>query len=443
MIGHLLASKGLGIQYKFGSALSKINQANENIVVEDLDTIASLYIKEANTFIEEMRNKVSPSIKLIDELITNNFNKVTVDIKSKYNLKIIGDVELFNYLEDNNKLEVIGNGALPKGALIGFPLDEETEIKNLFITGNESLDNIIFNTLNKYNETELRSIWNKYMLDFSGSNNLLNELEYLHFRNIDNIILIYAALENILNGKVRYTLNNNSFESNKINLSDFINFIIKKYNTFINAVKNTNLIVNYYFDPEDKKYDIYVTDNLYNEFIENHDFGVDAIFGFVVNNEKNNGNIKSATLEVLVNSGNLYVDIYKNNFKLDNLANSLKNVNNRKSILKTLIYPVIEILKNNCSTNLIVKMDLTKENELIEILNTISDEEVFNTMELSVKIVSLFNPQVKEFIDTMETQMKFLKDGENDDMAKEASLYAVIVRLINLLFKDVEFIKVN
>ena len=170
MIGHLLAAKGLGIQYKFGSALSKINQANENIVVEDLDTIASLYIKEANTFIEEMRNKVSPSIKLIDELITNNFNKVTVDIKSKYNLKIIGDVELFNYLEDNNKLEVIGNGALPKGALIGFPLDEETEIKNLFITGNESLDNIIFNTLNKYNETELRSIWNKYMLDFSGSN---------------------------------------------------------------------------------------------------------------------------------------------------------------------------------------------------------------------------------------------------------------------------------
>lgn len=442
MIGHLLASKGLGLQYKYGSALSKINN-NENVVNEDLDTIASLYIKEANIFIEEMRTKISPSIKLIEELITNNFNKVTTDIKSKYNLKIIGEIELFNYLDENGKLDVIGNGSLPKGAVIGFPIDDEMDIKSLFITGNETIDNIVFPTLNKYNETELKTIWNKYMLDFSGTNSLLNELEYLHFRNIDSIILIYAALENILNGKVRYTLNSNSFESNKINISDFIKFVINKYNTFINAVKNTNLIINYYFIPEEKKYDIYVTDSLYNEFIENHDFGIDAIFGFVVSTEKNNGSVRSATIENIVNSGNKYVEVYKNNYKLDNLANSMKNISNRKSSLKTLVYPILEILKSNCSNNIVVKFDFDKENDLLELINNIPDEDVYNVMDLSVSIVSLFNGQIKPFIESMETQMKFLKDGDSDDMAKEAGLYAVIIRLINLLFKDVEFIKVN
>ena len=74
MIGEILASKGKGINFKYGSAIGRIN-TDESSFNEDLATITNLYVNEASIFLEEMRNVVSPTIKLFSELITNNFNK--------------------------------------------------------------------------------------------------------------------------------------------------------------------------------------------------------------------------------------------------------------------------------------------------------------------------------------------------------------------------------
>ena len=113
MIGEILASKGKGINFKYGSAIGRIN-TDESSFNKDLATITNLYVNEASIFLEEMRNVVSPTIKLFSELITNNFNKNSVNPTSKYNLKLIGDVELFDLLKDDGKLNVVGNGLLPQ-----------------------------------------------------------------------------------------------------------------------------------------------------------------------------------------------------------------------------------------------------------------------------------------------------------------------------------------
>lgn len=111
-------------------------------------------------------------------------------------------IELFDLIED--KLTIVGNGLLPQGIMVGFPLDEnEDDMKSYFITGDSDIDNAVIPVLNKYSNEELRKIWDVYMLDFSGTNSSLLELEYLHFKHIDKVVLIYAALQNIFKGKMK------------------------------------------------------------------------------------------------------------------------------------------------------------------------------------------------------------------------------------------------
>ena len=43
----------------------------------------------------------------------------------------------------------------------------------------------------------------------------------------------------------------------------------------------------------------------------------------------------------------------------------------------------------------------------------------------------------------MEAQLKFLNGSSDENMTKEAALYAVIVRLINKLFEDVDLVDVK
>lgn len=437
MIAEILAGKGKGINFKYGSAIGRIN-TDESSYNEDLATITNLYVTEATIFLEEMKTIVSPTIKLFNELITSNFNNNAVNLIPSYKLNLLGDVELFDLIED--KLTIVGNGLLPQGIMVGFPLDEnEDDMKSYFITGDSDIDNAVIPVLNKYSNEELRKIWDVYMLDFSGTNSSLLELEYLHFKHIDKVVLIYAALQNIFKGKMKYVLNNNVFERNKTTVEDFIKNVINKYNKYISINKTNNqLVINY--SVLDGKYNIYVLGDLYNTFLEESDFGVDSIVGFVVDSAKNKGSL-SASYDNIKEYGENFKNIYLSTYKLDQLKNARENIEARRTTLKVLSYNFIETVKTRFSETRIIKMNLDKEFELNTFIANIEEKELANPMTLSIKILSFFNSEISTFISTMEAQNKFLDNKE--DMSKEAALYAVIVRLINKLFEDVDLVDVK
>lgn len=442
MISMLLSQKGKGINFKYGSAISRIN-TDESSFNEDLGVITKLYLTEATIFMDEMRNVVSPTIKAISDLLAENFDKNRVDLKPKFNINIIGYVELFEHLKDEGKLNVVGNGILPKNLMIGFPLDEvEDDMKSYFLTGDNELDNIVYPIINKYSNDELRSIWNKYMLDFSGMNTNLTELEFLHFRNSDNIVLIYMALKNIFDGKIKYTLNSDVLNKNIVTVEDFIKTIINKYNQYISLVIDKQLVINYNFEAENNRFEIFVSNEQYESYFENEPFGVDAIVGFVIDSSKNNGD-KSATYEKIVSNGENFVNTYKNNYKVDELLNARKNLDARKTTVKVLGYNYLTLIKTNFENNKLVKADLEKEAGFTDFLLSIDENDLDNTMKLATKIVSYFNSEISEFIDIMEAQLKFLNGSSDENMTKEAALYAVIVRLINKLFEDVDLVDVK
>lgn len=437
MIAEILAGKGKGINFKYGSAIGRIN-TDESSYNEDLATITNLYVTEATIFLEEMKTIVSPTIKLFNELITSNFNNNAVNLIPSYKLNLLGDVELFELIED--KLTIVGNGLLPQGIMVGFPLDEnEDDMKSYFITGDSDIDNAVIPVLNKYSNEELRKIWDVYMLDFSGTNSSLLELEYLHFKHIDKVVLIYAALQNIFKGKMKYVLNNDVFERNKTTVEDFIKNVINKYNKYISINKTNNqLVINY--SVLDGKYNIYVLGDLYNTFLEESDFGVDSIVGFVVDSAKNKGSL-SASYDNIKEYGENFKNIYLSTYKLDQLKNARENIEARRTTLKVLSYNFIETVKTRFSETRIIKMNLDKEFELNTFIANIEEKELANPMTLSIKILSFFNSEISTFISTMEAQNKFLDNKE--DMSKEAALYAVIVRLINKLFEDVDLVDVK
>ncbi len=437
MIAEILAGKGKGINFKYGSAIGRIN-TDESSYNEDLATITNLYVTEATIFLEEMKTIVSPTIKLFNELITSNFNNNAVNLIPSYKLNLLGDVELFDLIED--KLTIVGNGLLPQGIMVGFPLDEnEDDMKSYFITGDSDIDNAVIPVLNKYSNEELRKIWDVYMLDFSGTNSSLLELEYLHFKHIDKVVLIYAALQNIFKGKMKYVLNNDVFERNKTTVEDFIKNVINKYNKYISINKTNNqLVINY--SVLDGKYNIYVLGDLYNTFLEESDFGVDSIVGFVVDSAKNKGSL-SASYDNIKEYGENFKNIYLSTYKLDQLKNARENIEARRTTLKVLSYNFIETVKTRFSETRIIKMNLDKEFELNTFIANIEEKELANPMTLSIKILSFFNSEISTFISTMEAQNKFLDNKE--DMSKEAALYAVIVRLINKLFEDVDLVDVK
>lgn len=442
MISMLLSQKGKGINFKYGSAISRIN-TDESSLNEDLGVITKLYLTEATIFMDEMRNVVSPTIKAISDLLTENFDKNRVDLKPKFNINIIGYVELFEHLKDEGKLNVVGSGILPKNLMIGFPLDEvEDDMKSYFLTGDNELDNMVYPIINKYTNDELRSIWNKYMLDFSGMNTNLTELEFLHFRNSDNIVLIYMALKNIFDGKIKYTLNSDVLNKNIVTVEDFIKTIINKYNQYISLVIDKQLVINYNFEAENNRFEIFVSNEQYESYFENEPFGVDAIVGFVIDSSKNNGD-KSATYERIVNNGENFINTYKNNYKVDELLNARKNLDARKTTVKVLGYNYLALIKTNFENNKLVKADLEKEAGFTDFLLSIDENDLDNTMKLATKIVSYFNSEISEFIDIMEAQLKFLNGSSDENMTKEAALYAVIVRLINKLFEDVDLVDVK
>lgn len=437
MISRLLADAGKGLNFKYGSAISRVN-TDESSYNEDLATITNLYVNEANIFLEEMRNIVSPTIKLFNELITNNFNKNTVNLISRYKLNLLGDVELFDIIEDNLKL--VGNGLLPKDIMVGFPLDEiEDDMKSYFLTGDNEIDNVVLPIINKYSNSELRRVWDVYMLDFSGVNTSLTELEFLHFKNVDNIVLIYCALQNILKGKMKYVLNTSVFERNKVTIEDFIKNIISRYKRYISVmISNKTLITNY--SAKEGNYEIYVLGDLYSTLLEETEHGVDSIVGFVIDSVKNNGALNSS-YENIKDNGSVYKNIYLNTYKVDQLKNARENIEARKTTLKVLAYNFLELIKTNFVNTRIIKMDMSKEAELNKFITSIEEKELDNSMVLSIKILSFFNSEISEFISIMEAQNKFLDNKE--DMSKEAALYAVIVRLINKLFKDVDLVDVK
>lgn len=436
----LLEENGYHVDFKSGSALSKISSLNNKAREDDINLIVDLYSNESTIFLTELRELVRPTLTA---LITSFDDVKRVKLKnsgSNYNIKLVNEVELFTHLESSNKLTVVGNGNIPAALSLGFPLrseiaENEEAIRNLFVVRDSEENEIIQSVVRGIEAAELLKFWNKYMLNISVENTSLTSLYSLHFRKTVDLVLLYAALTRILDGDVEYVTSLTSLEANKVNIRDFLNTFILKFISYYKAVAN-NFILDY--NVEDNITVIYISQNGYERFLEEGG-SVDSVVGFVIKS-KQQKSAKYATMETVLGDDKLKL-YYENSVRVEKMADftyNLKTISDQWLSYTGKIINDFASIKDTRVCNMNVCKD--KENQIIDYLRNLSNDDVFDTVKVMVNVVKIINPEVGNFISNMNNLMS--SDGrDNVSLAKEASLYATIQRLADKLLSDTTTVK--
>lgn len=433
---NMLSEKGYKINFMPGSAISKIN-VHPDVINFDIDEIVRLYLNESVMFLTEMKDMVKPTLIKLVNMFNEDKTAKLVTGKSRYDIKLLNNVELFDFLADNGRLGIIGNGEIPANLKLSFPLDSDIEdYRELFVTGDIEIDELTDSMLKSKDDKELKEFWDKYMLNISLENSSLNALYTLHFRKLDDLILLYLALRKILNGGVQFVNSIDSFEKNKVNLSDMINTMVTKYNTFINFNKDIKLVIDFKVDEYDT--DIYLSESEYSNYLE---LGgdIDAIIGFTIKAFKNKSlpfTSKEPVIEDMENLSKYYTE----KIRIDKLYDHNRNLTMVTKLWVTYITRILFEL-DKVKGRLIKLNPYSVEDAIRAYIDNIPQDVIMDTNRVIMDIMYIIDGNVAKFISDMNS-ISNMDTSNKDNLVKEASFYATINRLTNLLLKDVEAKKV-
>jgi hypothetical protein len=413
---------------------SLVNTAKE----EDITNIVKLYSNEGNIFISELKNLVRPVITGLIETFNVDKEAKQKVTGTNYNIKLLDNVELFDYLQDNNLLRVIGNGAIPPNLNLGFPINHndvsnnQDYIRSRFITSNSEINSITQSFLESKSNEELLLFWNKYMLNIGFENSAMHTLFTLNYRKLDDLVLLTLALTKILEGDVDYVSSIDVLNANKINISDFLNTFILKYMDTIEKSKH-QLLIDYV--EENSKVEIFLASEQYQDFLDNGG-DIDSIVGYTIKSKKENLP-KSVIKDVILADTNLK-NYYSEKVNLEKVVNHTYNIN---AISKQWEAYAVKIL--NDFTNIkgkVICFTNDKNLEITNYLKSLKNDEVLDTNKVILNIVSMLDKDVGDFIENMNSLLK-TDNKDTESVAKEAALYASIIRLVNRMLIDVECIR--
>ncbi len=316
---------------------------------------------------------------------------------------------------------------------LSFPLPSDLkDIRDLFKTGDDEIDSMCESLLIKKTDEELYEFWNKYLINVSKENTNLSSLYNVHFRKAEELTLLMLASRAIANNNVILVNSVELLEKFKDSLMEYTNSIIVRYQSFLNINRDTRLILDNYKD--NNILNIYVSEIVYHQYLEAQG-DIDAIIGYSIKANKE-------TLPRLIDMETVLSDKEKLSLYYTTQVNleKISDVNANTVAVTSLWYSFVtriyhELEAVNKDTN-IVKFDAYSRDKFVkDYLNILSKEEVMNTGRVILTIIRLINPEVYEFIANMESVSKGV-NGVPENLAKEAALYATIIRLTELLMND-------
>lgn len=419
------------LKYKHGSALSMICRTGN--CSSDIDEVVRLYVNEANIFNRDMKNLVKPMLTNLINMFNEEKTRKLVHSGTNYKLSLINNVDAFDYLEEQKKLYFTGDGSLPLAMKLSFPLPNDLkDIRDLFKTGDADIDAMCESLLIKKTDEELSEFWHKYLINVSKENTNLSSLYNIHFRKVEDLTLLMLASRAIANNNVILVNSIELLEKFKDSLMEYTNSIIVRFQSFLNINRDVRLILDNYKD--NNILNIYVSEIVYQQYLEAQG-DVDAIIGYSIKANKETLPRMVDMATVLEEKDNLRV-YYTSQVNLEKLT----DVNANNAAVTSLWYSFVtriyhELEAINKETTLI-KFDAYSKDKIVkDYLNILSNEEIMNTGRVILNIVRLINHNVYEFIANMESVSKGIS-GNPEDLAKEAALYATIIRLTALLMDD-------
>lgn len=330
-----LLAKGLMLQFKPNSVFASLTLPGTK--ERDVGYVANEISKVLNNELILIKNKIIP--------VSLDYVKAIQDKLSSF--KPISELNKYNIVEVNIPgviSELMSNGTLQGKrmpselpiASISIPTPSAETIRSFFKHSLNSVNVYVKEIADKYTESDLITVWERYLGNVSKSNNAIDSLGFNPLMILNDLILLYTAVANIKEER-----------PNGVNVSDdtYKNIMAQFYFELLNyiamAVDNYNYmgsLKRVIIDMKDQ-YTLVVHKDNYKLLLD-EGYSVESLLGILVDNP-------SIKLEhMFIDSLKVNADKYKENWaKKAKLANVI-NLNNEIIRYKTVYSITLETLYN-------------------------------------------------------------------------------------------------
>lgn len=297
---------------------------DENPNVIDYNELAVKIAGKIGNEVNLFKNTLLPFLKDYREVV----NKLLADRKSlsdipNYQIKEVTVPTVFEIFKDKGILIESGRQVeLPISNLI-IPTPKSEEIKSFFKTEMLTMENAIDELLHNVTDAKLVSLWEKYLLNVSGTNDNIASITYKTDGDMNELALLFVLVGN-LRTKIPENVSVSSEVYTKV-MRDFYNklindisIVMKRYNQFGNGNK---LVLALHGKV------VYVHSGLYRKFIV--DNTAEVIMGMLVSE---NITAKNHYVNDILLNKSEYIKAWEKKIRLDTIATKLESTNSYKLV---------------------------------------------------------------------------------------------------------------
>ncbi len=416
-----LHNQNKAIDFAHASMLAMINDST--VKKEDEETtprqddidaqgipLGDKYAKLAVTTKETLAPKLFKLSEELQELIDNSL----VNDVSLAKVTLIENNSLFVNLEEAGGLDLVGSGNMPTG-LITLPIPDVETIKSMFLTNSDDVNYYLESILEEYSSEDLIKVWEKYIYNFYDGNEILETLMINPLIHSTDLMLVYGAIRNMYEKGHPLIDNNEGFKERMFDMLEVVKKTITRYNNSYRSNKmQRNLVV---FNREKE---IFVLAPHYEEFIENSTNGIDTLMGF--NKYGLKSNIRSITVEEIMNNEDFYYTEYKHYINIEKLSQSKINENNILSTYKLNFGKFMDVI-NSLPIVQNPGEEVLKPAYVVFLENYYKSENISSAENFVFNYFKTLIPLLGRFLDGGE---KIVKTSGENYSPKEIALYNIV-----------------
>jgi hypothetical protein len=407
---------------------SIFSMLDERPNVSDLNELAVKIASKVGNEVNLYKNTFMPFLKEYRSIV----NRLLLDRKSmsdipNYKIKEVSIPTVFELFKDKGIL--IENGGpveLPISSLV-IPVPTADTIKTYFRTDMLIMESAIDELLHGKSDKDLISLWEKYLLNVSGSNENISTISFRTDGDMDELALLFVLVYNLkLNPPENVTVSGDAYTKIMRNfynkLINDIAVVLKRYNQFTNAEKLVLTL---------KGKEVYVISSLYRKFIA--DNTAEVIMGMLVseNLQSKNHYIK----DILLNKDE-YIKAWNKKVRLDSIATKMEATNTYKLVYEIGLKELLKDVGNDVSKYI----PYTDDDNLIAARAEIAElptSELLDVNYVTMEIVGEILLSETNFYEFTENMLEYSKLDPSLTSQEAASL-ATLDTIINYLMAQVK-----
>jgi len=436
LLAELLSNKGVVLSNRPNGlfhALEHVNSDDEvyQNIITNLGTAVS---NDINMY----KNQFIPLIKEYGTLVKNKLDTVEPDsLLTKYSLK---EIKIPGYISDLIEKKEVGierEGRNLTITTLNIPVPEEDSVIKEYITSESPVKQaLIKDVTESFTMSEIRDIWNKYLINISSTNTNIDELYSTSLVNLKTLSLLHVILSNM---KAKPLSNIKMPESTLQGILS--NYLMDINNIMTKAVKqydNLNSINRLVYSVSE--FEVVVHDKVYDKFLgENDSVSINTLLGFVVSGKTDYNSFYMA--DILTNA-----EAYNSNWDKLVKQSEVSEVSNKVKLYKTVYSIMLSKFVDELDKDTLEYTDginqTVAEERLQKLFEETSDDVVLDIDKFSMEVIGDVVIVAGNFDRFMHNVYEYIKTTPSLTMQEAASL-AVVDLITDYVLGNLELAQIS